>query len=71
MRLLTVRHAAELLTVSTRKAYNLVTVGKLPCYRIDNVIRIAEEDVEDYLADCRVAPQPVVQEQVEELLVPN
>ena len=64
--LLTIRQAAEMLTVSTRKVYNLVTAGKLPHYRIDNVIRIAEEDAEDYLADCRVAQQPVVQEPTEE-----
>jgi len=66
MQLLTVRQTAERMTISTRKVYNLVEVGKLPCYRIDNAIRIAEEDVADYLADCRVAQQPVVQAQVEE-----
>jgi len=66
MRLLTVRQAAELLTVSTRKVYNLVTAGKLPYYRIDNVIRIAEEDVEDFLTDCRVARQPLAVQPTEE-----
>jgi len=58
--LLTVRQAAEILTVSRRKVYNLVTAGKLPHYRIDNVIRIAETDVDAYLADCRVAHQPLL-----------
>ena len=64
--LLTVRQAADMLTVSTRKVYNLVTEGKLPHYRIDNVIRIAQDDVEDYIADCRVARQPIVLEKVVE-----
>jgi excisionase family DNA binding protein len=47
LKLLTVREAAEKLTVSGRKVYNLIAAGKLPCYRIDNVIRIADVDVED------------------------
>jgi len=64
--LLTVRRAADLLTVSTRKVYNLISEGQLPHYRIDNVIRIAEEDVEDYLADCRIARQPLVVEHIAE-----
>ena len=66
MRLLTVQQAAELLTISKRKVYDLVTAGKLPHYRIDNTIRIDEADVEDYLADCRVARQPIVVEPSEE-----
>jgi excisionase family DNA binding protein len=66
MRLLTAREAAEKLTVSTRKVYNLVAAGKLPHYRINNTVRIAEEDIEDYLADCRIARQPVIPEHVEE-----
>ena len=59
--LLTVRQAADMLTVSTRKVYNLITEGKLPHYRIDNAIRVAVADVEDYLADCRITCPPVVE----------
>jgi len=66
VKLLTARQAATLMAISTRKVYALVEGGKLPHYRFDNVIRIAEEDLEDYLADCRVARQPVHQEPVEE-----
>lgn len=66
MRLLTVRQAATRLTISTRKAYNLVEMGKLPHYRIDNAIRIAEDDVEDFLTDCRVARQPLAVQPMEE-----
>jgi excisionase family DNA binding protein len=55
VKLLTVRQAAALLTVSPRKVYNLITTGKLPYYRIGRVIRIAQEDVDDYFSDCRVA----------------
>lgn len=66
MRLLTVQQTAELLTISKRKAYDLVATGKLPHYRIDNTIRIDEADVEDYLADCRVARQAIAVEASEE-----
>jgi len=59
--LLTVRQAAEMLTVSVRKVYNLVTAGKLPHYRIDNAIRVALVDVEDYLASCRITCPAVVE----------
>ena len=65
--LLTVRQAADMLTVSTRKVYNLINEGKLPHYRIDNIIRIAEDDAEDYIADCRVSRQPLVVEHVAEV----
>lgn len=62
--LLTVRQTADLLTVSTRTVYNLITEGKLPHYRIANAIRLAGADVEDYLEDCRVSRQPLVMEHV-------
>ena len=41
---------------------NLVAEGKLPHYQIDNAIRVAKADVEDYLAECRVSRQPLVVE---------
>ena len=58
--LLTVRQAAEMLTVSTRTVYNLINGGKLPHYRIAKAIRVAAADVEDYLADCRITCPAVV-----------
>jgi excisionase family DNA binding protein len=64
--LLTVRQAADMLTVSTRKVYNLITAGKLPHYRIDNAIRVAVADVEDYLASCRITCPAVVEPMPEE-----
>jgi len=59
--LLTVRQAADKLTVSTRKVHNLIDEGKLPHYRIDNAIRVAVADVDDYLADCRITYPAVVE----------
>jgi len=59
--LLTVRQAADMLTVSTRTVYNLINGGKLPHYRIANTIRVAVADVEDYLADCRITCPAVVE----------
>jgi excisionase family DNA binding protein len=54
------------MTISTRKVYNLVKAGKLPHYRIDNSIRIAEPDLESYIAGCYVAPQPQAPESTAE-----
>ena len=59
--LLTVRQAADMLTVSTRTVYNLINEGKLPHYRIANAIRVSVADVEDYLADCRITCPAVVE----------
>ena len=61
MQLLTVREAAKLMSLSTRKVYNLITSGRLSHYRIDNAIRVAVTDVEDYLANCLVMRQPQVE----------
>jgi excisionase family DNA binding protein len=60
VKLLTVRQAAEVLAISTRKVYGLVAEGKLPHYRIDNTIRIAAADVENFIAECRVDRLPAV-----------
>lgn len=60
VKLLTVRQTAELIAISTRKVYELVTAGKLAHYRIDNSIRIAETDAVDFIAGCRIAQQPPI-----------
>jgi excisionase family DNA binding protein len=60
VKLLTVREAADLLAISTRKVYQLVAAGKLAHYRIDNTIRIAEVDVENFIAGCRIDQRPVI-----------
>ena len=55
--LLTVRDTAERLNVSRNCVYQLVDAGKLACHRIGigrGAIRITEEDIETYLASCRV-----------------
>lgn len=58
--LLTVPQVAERLGVSPALVYQLVTQGRLACYRIGprrGVIRFEESDVEAYLESCRVEPE--------------
>ena len=55
--MLTVRDAAEQLQVSAACVYRIVQSGRLPCYRIGNgrgTVRIAEEDLAEYVSACRV-----------------
>ena len=51
--MLTVAQAAARLGVSARKVYDLADSGDLPCYRMGRSVRIAEDDVTEYLAQCR------------------
>jgi len=47
-------------TATTQKPVNGNAEGKLPHYRIDNTIRIAAADVENFIAGCHVDSQPVI-----------
>lgn len=54
--LLTVREVAGLLRVSANCVYDLVSKGKLGCYRVGTgrgAIRVERNDVDAYLAACR------------------
>lgn len=42
---ITISEAADLLRVSQRTVYRWVKDGKLPCFHIGNVTRIAEQDL--------------------------
>ena len=55
--LISVADVAERLNVSNACVYRIVQSGKLPCHRIGNgrgTVRIAEEDLAEYLNTCRV-----------------
>jgi excisionase family DNA binding protein len=55
--LLTVREVAEVLRVSANCVYELVSNGKLVCYRVGigrGAIRVRRVDVDAYLTACRM-----------------
>jgi len=58
MKLLTVRDVAEILGVSTSLVYELIEARRITFHRVGRgnrgAIRIREEDLNEYLASCRV-----------------
>ena len=55
--LLTVRDVAQVLRVSANCVYELVSSGKLVCYRVGigrGAIRVRRVDVDAYLTACRM-----------------
>jgi excisionase family DNA binding protein len=48
--MLTVKIAAERISVSVQTVYRLIETGELPHYRVGNAIRIAEHHIRDFLA---------------------
>lgn len=51
--LLSVKEVAQMLGVSHMTVRRLCDRGELPYYKIGNVMRLATEDVQDYLATVR------------------
>lgn len=49
MKLLTPKEVSEMLRVGKTTPYNLVNQGKLAGYKIGGSLRIAEEDLKEYL----------------------
>ncbi|MFO0849909.1 MAG: helix-turn-helix domain-containing protein [Gemmataceae bacterium] len=57
--LITVKRAAEILTVSPSLVYALIATGRLPAVRLGTgrgTIRLEEADVQSYLEATRVKP---------------
>lgn len=56
--MLTVKQAAELLSISTDYCYDLVNAGAIPAYRLGKgkraPIRLEQSDVEAYRDSCRI-----------------
>jgi excisionase family DNA binding protein len=50
--MLKVKQVAERLNVSASKVYELVETDQLPHYRIDGSIRVSDEQLSTYLAEC-------------------
>ena len=57
MELIKKGEACELLGISINTLDKLIHSGKLPAYRVtDHAIRLAREDVTDYLASRKIQP---------------
>ena len=57
MDLLTIHEVAAILKVSKSLVYGMIASGKIACHRIGNgrgAIRVRREDLEQFIADCRV-----------------
>lgn len=52
-RLLTVREAAETLSISPRKLWELTAGGKLRAVRIGRAVRYAHDDLVAFISECR------------------
>ncbi len=48
--------AAERLGVTPRTLYRFIDDGQLPAYRFGRVIRLKEDEVEEFIERCRIAP---------------
>jgi len=52
-KLLTVKQVAQMLAVSTKTIYQMVSEGTIPYLRLGNIIRFEAEAIESYLQSCR------------------
>lgn len=52
--MLNAKQVAERLGISARKVYELAASGHLPSYRFGGAVRFAPDDVDHYIASCRV-----------------
>ena len=50
------KQAAARLGLTPQTLYRLIDLGQLPAYRFGRVIRLQGDEVEDYIATCRVPP---------------
>ena len=48
--------AAERLGVTTATLYRFIDEGRLPAYRMGRVIRLKENELEDFERTCRIEP---------------
>ncbi len=48
--------AAKRLGITTRTLYRFINEGSLPAYRMGRVIRVNQDDVNDFIKLCRIEP---------------
>lgn len=58
MTLLTVHEMASRLQVKDKTIYAWVSQGKIPCMKLNGVIRLDERDIEQWLQRCHVSVGP-------------
>jgi excisionase family DNA binding protein len=56
--MLRVRDVALRLNISLSKAYELINQGRITHCRFEGAIRVAEDDLEDYIARCKKGRGP-------------
>lgn len=55
-RWLSTAEAAKRLGVTPRTLYRFIDEGKVPGYRFGRVIRLKDDEVDDFIESCRIAP---------------
>lgn len=53
---LSTTEASRRMGIGLRTLYRMIDAGDLPAYKFGRVIRISEEDLDDYLQRCRISP---------------
>ncbi len=53
LHLMTIGEVSAWLKVRPPTLYSWAAAGKLPCYRLNGLIRFAREDIEQWLTTCR------------------
>jgi excisionase family DNA binding protein len=53
---LSTKQAAERLGITLRTLYRLIDEGELPAYQIGRVIRLQEQEVEDFIRRSQIKP---------------
>ena len=56
-KLLTVKQVAQMLAVSTKTIYQMVSEGTIPYLRLGNIIRFEAEAIQEFLNRCRRNPK--------------
>ncbi len=54
--MLSPQQVSEHLNVSLSLVYKIINDGSLPCYRINSVIRVSEEQLQQYLDGSKAEP---------------
>jgi excisionase family DNA binding protein len=56
--LLSIQDVAKRLNVNPRTVNRMISAGELPAYRVGGVLRIDEQDLQNYLQKNRIQPKP-------------
>ena len=54
MKLLTVKEVSEIISAKRTTVYEWAEMGKIPCLKINGLLRFLEEDVLAWIKDCKL-----------------